>query len=346
MSDQARAETITGFRAEIARILVPLIEGRDAHICLIDPPNHANVGDSAILLGELAFLKAYFPRSRISFFDVDSYSERCEALIDSASIILIHGGGNFGDIWPRHQALRMRLWKRFRAKRIVQFPQSVSFGDADALAQTARAITAHRDFHLIVRDEVSYAFAKANFKCDTHLSPDMAFMLDLRAAPPTRDVFGLLRSDKEAVADHAAIAEAIREGSDTFEIGDWMDEPYTKTLRLDRKLRDLTRRRPWLTWPLMRVMLTVRRRYAQSRVDAGVDLLGRGQVVVTDRLHAHIMSCLMGIPNLFFDSLDGKVSALHRTWTHAFEQTTLMARPDLLSAAVEAFGTDPRSKGH
>ena len=34
-----------------------------------------------------------------------------------------------------------------------------------------------------------------------------------------------------------------------------------------------------------------------------------------DRLHAHVISCLLDIPNIALDSLDGKVSALYETWT-------------------------------
>ena len=336
MSAAQSDETLRFLRAEIDRVLVPLIAGHERHICLIDPPNHPNVGDSAILLGELAFLKARFPRSKISFFDLDSYSGRGEPLIDRASIILVHGGGNFGDLYPRHQDLRLRLLRRFPDKRIVQLPQSISFADPAALARTAEAIAMHGDFHLLVRDRVSHAFAAENFACRTWLSPDMAFWLDLSAKLPMHDVLCLLRSDKEAVADHRAIVDTVRTHAGSMEVLDWMDEPNTLIRRIDRRLLSQTHRQPRRTWPLMPVMLAIRRRYAQDRVDAGIDLLSRGRLVVTDRLHAHIMGCLMGIPHLVFDSLDGKISALYRTWTHAFEGATLITEPDLLTAALAA----------
>lgn len=342
MTPMARDGIVQLLRTETETVLAPLIAGHERHICLIDPPNYPNVGDCAILLGELEFLKTRFPASKLSFFDLDSYSEGCEQLIDQASIILIHGGGNFGDIYPRHQDLRVRLLERFKGKRIVQFPQSISFADPVALARTAEAIASHGDFHLLVRDLVSHAFATENFACQTWLSPDMAFWLDLRARSAIHEVFCLLRSDKEAVADHDAILSAIRDRTSDVEVSDWMAEPDTLTRRLDRRLLWQTHRRPRLTWPLMPAMLAVRRRYAQDRVIAGIDLLSRGRIVVTDRLHAHIMCCLMGIPNLVFDSFDGKVSALHRTWTYAFIEATLMAGPDSLSAAVSSFAAGPR----
>src|SRR4051812_17472567 len=41
---------------KIDTTIVPLIRGKTGHICIIDPPGYSNVGDSAILLGELDFI--------------------------------------------------------------------------------------------------------------------------------------------------------------------------------------------------------------------------------------------------------------------------------------------------
>jgi pyruvyl transferase EpsO len=46
--------------------------------------------------------------------------------------------------------------------------------------------------------------------------------------------------------------------------------------------------------------------------------------VVTDRLHAHILCCLLDIPHFVFDSLGGKVSAFHATWTQDNTNTQLI----------------------
>jgi pyruvyl transferase EpsO len=40
-------------------------------------------------------------------------------------------------------------------------------------------------------------------------------------------------------------------------------------------------------------------------------------VVRTDRLHAHVLSLLQGIPHVIEDNATGKVSAFHDTWTNA-----------------------------
>lgn len=305
--------------AKVEAALLPLITGHERHICLFDPPGHSNVGDQAILLGELAFLRRHFPRARVSFFDLGNYTDQCDRLIEQSSIILMHGGGNFGDIWPAHHDLRLRILTRFRHKRIVQLPQSISFGGQDSLARTRAAIAGHGDFHLVARDHASTDLARRNFDCPVILAPDMAFCLDpLRRAPAAADYFCLLRTDKEVAADHGELLSVLAGLSRDVEASDWIAEPHDRIKRFDRFLSRQGRDRPNAAWAFNNPILRVRERYARNRLAVGIAMLSRGRVVVTDRLHAHILSCLLGIPNFVFNSIDGKVAAFHTTWTHDF----------------------------
>ncbi len=340
-ADPGAAMLQSSLQGLIEMALLPLVNGHHRHICLLDPPGHSNVGDQAILLGELAFLRRYFPDARISFFDVDNYSSGCDRFIEQSSIILMHGGGNFGDIWPRHHALRLRILDRFAHKRIVQLPQSISFAGADTLAQTRTAIGRHPDFHLFVRDHASAALAAGNFDCPVTLSPDMAFCLDpLLRMDPDVDVFCLLRTDKEVATDHRALLAAVAAMGDVAS-GDWIIEPIDRMKRLDRCLSRHSHGRPSATWPMNNTMLRVRETYARRRLAAGVAMLNRGRSVVTDRLHAHILSCLLGIPNYVFDSIDGKVAAFHAAWTHRSPVAHRMASVAQFRDHVAARGARP-----
>ena len=44
-------------------------------------------------------------------------------------------------------------------------------------------------------------------------------------------------------------------------------------------------------------------------------MLSQGNVVITDRLHAHILSVLLGIPNIVLDNNYGKVHGYMEAWT-------------------------------
>ena len=55
---------------------------------------------------------------------------------------------------------------------------------------------------------------------------------------------------------------------------------------------------------------------ARRRLQYGIDLLASGRVVLTDRLHGHVLATLLGLPHCVMDSQYGKVRALWNTWTH------------------------------
>lgn len=285
------------------------------NICLIDPPSHSNVGDSAILLGELDLLAAEFPESRITFFDLRGYSPAAEPIIDQADVILLHGGGNFGDLYPLHHELRLRILERFRGKRTIQLPQSIHFGTDKEVQRTSNLISEHKNFILLSRDKYSEEFARKHFDCDIELCPDMAFAMNpIRPRAPDVDFFCLLREDKERVADHPAILRAVAEiGS--VRSGDWIERQMQVPHRMDRLATKLTARAPGAMQWLRPGKLALRRLVAQSHVDRGVALLSGGRQIVTDRLHAHVLAGLLGLPTIVFDSYDGKVAALYETWS-------------------------------
>jgi exopolysaccharide biosynthesis predicted pyruvyltransferase EpsI len=321
-------------KSEIDRKVSPVIRGRSSRICIIDPPGHSNVGDSAILLGELEFIAKHFSDAKLSFYDVRNYSPAADQFIDDSSIIVFHGGGNFGDMWPNHHRLRLEILNRFPTKPAVQMPQSIYFDCRETLEATAAAIKAHKDFTLFVRDSRSFELATKVFDCAVHLSPDMAFaMKPIRARSSNVDFFCLLRTDKEAVLDSPGVLETLRQKG-SVEISDWLGQSDGLVSWLDQACSWRTKQNPANTAFLRPALMRLRQQYARQRVRYGVGLLSRGATVVTDRLHAHILSCLLTIPNLTFDSADGKISAFFETWTHAFGAAKLIHSPSGLKEIV------------
>jgi pyruvyl transferase EpsO len=58
-------------------------------------------------------------------------------------------------------------------------------------------------------------------------------------------------------------------------------------------------------------------RFAAERVLRRCELLARGRAVVTERLHAHVLCVLMGIPHVVLDNTYGKIRSFYETWTQA-----------------------------
>jgi pyruvyl transferase EpsO len=322
-------------RTEIERVLVPLLESRAQRICIVDPPDHPNVGDNAIFLGELDFIRRRFPEAGVTFFDRSNYTDGCDRFIASSSLLLFHGGGNFGEIWPIHHSFRLHILNRFPHLPTIQLPQSISFVHPQAIAETARAIDKRADFKLLLRDETSLQFARRHFSCESLLCPDMAFSMEpIRRLPPSVEYLGLLRTDKEVRANHADVIRALKQASTSVEVADWLQPPRSIVSRLDRKLS-----RAWAKWSGLAgvsqsLALALRERYARDRLSFGTSLLSRGACVVTDRLHAHILSCLLEIENFVFDSLDGKISAFHKAWTSRVSGARIMSSVEQFAAII------------
>src|SRR3546814_20488592 len=112
----------------------------------------------------------------------DWSSDVCSSDLDGP--ILIHGGGNMGTLWPKHEAFRLHLLRTHRGHPVVQLPQSIHYADPAAAAEMAEAIRNHGQFTLLVRDARSLAFAERPFDCALRPFPAAALMPRPPPPPP------------------------------------------------------------------------------------------------------------------------------------------------------------------
>jgi pyruvyl transferase EpsO len=303
-----RAEALVRSLGEtLDRALEPLLAGV-SRVALLDVPTHQNVGDSAIHLGTLAVLR----RAGIEVCyacSIETYARDTLAQQLGDGAILLAGGGNLGDLWPLHQQLRERVLADFPDTQVIQLPQSLHFADPAALARARTAFGAHRRLTILLRDARSLSAARGAFDAPTALCPDLAFALGPLARPvaASAPVVWLARRDREAAPNANAGSHA------TF---DWALEPPSPLSRMERMGHALTsahpRLEPYAHGPLMRLGAIASRR----RVQAGCAMLAAGTTVITDRLHGHILSLLLGIPHAVLDNSYGKVRSFYDTWTH------------------------------
>jgi pyruvyl transferase EpsO len=142
----------------------------------------------------------------------------------------------------------------------------------------------------------------------------MAFYLGSLPRPwaPTRDIFWLRRADRESSGADDAPAE------DDVAVADWLDDRrplLDRARRVSRRfpLRLLARSSPGRR-TIGRVVEASYDWQAQQRVRFGCRLLSSGRVVITDRLHAHILCLLMEIPHVVLDNNYGKIRRFCQTW--------------------------------
>ena len=323
---------IARLQARLDESLAPLLG--DGPVALVDYPDHANVGDSAIWLGETAFLRARsLAPAYVSTIRAHDHDALAAALPEGT--ILLHGGGNFGTLWQAHQDFRLAMLARFPDRPIVQLPQSIFFDDAAAVAECARAIERHGRFVLCVRDVPSLEFARRHFPCESVLVPDMAFAIgSLARRPAATDVFRLLRTDHEKAGP-----EETRLGPLRAVTGDWLTDDRSALRRTAIGTRLLT-----LMDSPDAARLRQYERRAWSRLRRGTALLSQGRVVVTDRLHGHILSTLLAIPHVALDNSYRKIGNFIDAWTSGLDiLRTATSLDEAAARATDLLGDQKRA---
>lgn len=305
----------------IRECLDPLLEGVN-DVALTIYPHHWNAGDTALWCGTLAILKQMGKRIRYRC-DYKTYDPQALSRLLPEGPILINGGGNFGDVYTDERELRQRIFMDFPDRRIIQLPQSLWFLDEKNIADMRAKCRRLRDFHLLVRDGQGLALARDKLEINAVLCPDMSLgLVDLKSlrTPSRCEALWLARSDTESMFSDipADVSCSMR-----VEKCDWVlpgGEVQREWRIYDRALlrwNDIMRSKVRLSPDTLQKLTAFSfDRLAYMRVARGVSILSRGGVVISDRLHGHLLALMAGIPFILLPNKNGKNCAFYETWTH------------------------------
>ncbi len=311
------SERLASDRDCILSVLSKLLSSR-APCALVGYPDHWNVGDTAIWVGTRGILNHL--QIKVDYTcDAWSYNPRTlEAAVPDGPILLI-GGGNFGDVYQDETNLRNRVLTDFPHRRIIQLPQSIWFREQANLEQMAGRLAGLQDFTLLARDRNSLSIARDHFPVNSQLCPDLALSLPLpsRTIAPEVPIFALWREDVESPQgaglrlENGIVQDWIVPGPEIHH--------FPAALRLflaftGTPVHASPYSQTWHRTISWRLASGLRERLARERVWRGCRMLQRGQVVITNRLHAHLLCTLMRIPHVVCDTVNGKLSAYRQTW--------------------------------
>lgn len=303
ISEHAKRMLSLKARLQALRELVPL----DRPVVYLDYPVHLNIGDLLINLGTEAWLGSagYEIACRASVFD---FGRSDAGKVSPDSSIVLHGGGNFGDLYPIHQEFRERIVEQFPRNRIVIMPQSVHFNNPARLAEAARCFAAHRNLTITVRDLDSERLVREYFSNPVHLVPDMAHQLwpVQRSAHGTGETLTLLRTDIERTPMDAAGSASLVDPQDWATLLTARDHLIHKFVKRWYELDQRVGHR----FPNHRLWYFVRDRL----VNRMLRLFGDAERIMTNRLHGVILGCLVERPVSYFDNSYGKLSRYCSTW--------------------------------
>ena len=285
-----------------------------ARVGYVDYPMHVNVGDLLIFLGAMDFFNWNCNEIPHSFCLYDANSRAMDSLQD-VDVIACHGGGNFGDIYPRHQKLREQIVRSFPDKPIVIMPQSFHFSSEVAMGESARIFAAHDNVTIYVRDEASFEIARNRFSDKVFYSPDMAHRLyggfaSVRERIKTNfnsaeaGEFFLMRRDVEADPQLSG---------DMPSSFDWKDiMRFSEKLRMERH-RTTTRVSGMANRPAPQVLFGYHKT-VRGVIEAISMRIGGYNPWSTSRLHGAIMGLLLDRDVTLYDNSYGKNSRYFSKW--------------------------------
>lgn len=312
---------------------------------LFDYPNYVNFGDLLIWLGQLSFLRNW----RVKIFGQYHIGQCALDLLEEIignKTILLQGGGNFGDLHPWHQNLRTRIIEKFKTNKIIMFPQTMHYSNTDLLKKDAEKYNRHPNLYLMWRDIKSYEIAQAYFKHNrSFLIPDMAFCLNLSScACPKEDrnaILFLRRTDTEKKEyEHLNRINGlyIRDWKD---LAGQLDSSASTMINIVRHgYRYLCKSVGRIVGP--QLFMTVCKKETDNYHLFAIQCQGiaasefsRYKIIVSDRLHGHILATLLRIPNILLDNSYGKNREFYNTWTYTDEISRFANSTEELFACME-----------
>ena len=277
--------------------LAPLIT---SDYLYIDLPYHSNIGDILIWKGTEEFLRQ-LPGKCLGRHSKDTFFLRP---LPQDVVILMHGGGNFGDIWREHQEFRLEIISRYPDNPIIVLPQTIHYDSEEVFAEDVRKMNLHSRLTVCARDSHSAELLKEKgFTGHLLTLPDMAFCINQNEL-------------------QAEMAEASQESLILFREDKELKEPKLRGKYMNAALSD---------WPEMqesgarvwKFLMTHEGKESDAffidtffpqKIKDGVRFVSAYKDVCSTRLHVAILRLLLGLPVKMIDNSYGKNLNFYYSW--------------------------------
>ncbi len=285
------------------------IKNKSNKIFFLLTPTYGNLGDQAIEYATEQYLNKFYSEYlviNISLHDIYRKLYYIDKTIKKNDLIVIQGGGNFGNLYMECEYARRFIVRHYKSNRIIVFPSTVSYTDSRrgvrALRIDEKLFNRHKDLTIISRERYSYDFSKEHFYCCNNLlCPDIAFLLNRRIVKDNREgVLVCLRQDKESVilSERERIIKSLKEKIGSIKVYD---------TQIGREVTDNSRK---------------------NELEKAFNLFSSVKCVVTDRLHGMIFSVITGTPCVVFPSIDNKIRGSYE-WIKSTDAVILCEIKDI-----------------
>lgn len=266
---------------------------------LLDAASYNNLGDQAIAYAISCFIKDSFGANSfvsINEREVICYLRSLKKIIKLSDVIILSGGGNMGDLYPRYEALRRLIIKKFPNNKIIIFPQTIDYTNDKygrrELKKSAAIYSKHKFLTVCAREKKSYAIMSRLYP-NVLLVPDIVLYLygklKLQKTSQTKTIGVCLREDKESVISDQLRCEILETAQSNFKnivfLSTMGQSSYAITTDLQR----------------------------YDAIKSKLKEFSECKLIITDRLHGMIFSVLAGVPCIAIDNSNKKVSGVYES---------------------------------
>lgn len=259
----------------------------EKNIYFLMTPTYGNMGDQAIEYAIREFIKAHFQDFNLICVNLENtlhalHSIECN--IKQNDIVILQGGGNFGDLYPYCEEVRRFVLKKIRHNYVISMPSTLTYSiNNKEFKKTMRVINKNKMFINLCREKYSLDFAERYFtNCVNILCPDIVYYLkkiDDKFLRDRKDVCVCLRNDIEKV-DTTNREEIIK---------------IIFGLNTDTVISDT------------QLYRSVPNNVKKEEIISVFNKFHGYKMVITDRLHGMILSYVTKTPCIVFRSLDKKI---------------------------------------
>lgn len=260
-------------------------------------PAHANLGDHAIVYAQKKYVRSVKESSIVEIRLVTGgiflkQLQLVRKFVRKGDLIMLPGGGNFGDEYPEEEDARRLVIEGFPTNKIIMFPQTMFFKSTEKaqkmLERTREIYSSHTNLTLIAREKVSFEMMRKTFpRNKVLLTPDI--VISLRHIEFGLDRVGgmtCLRGDVEKGVTAGKDQEIIDTVISRYGRVNITDTISDKTLILTDSGRRRLLSKKW-------------REFASA------------EIVVTDRLHGMVFAAITKTPCVVFANYNHKVAGTH-----------------------------------
>ena len=271
-------------------------EQKKSNIILVDTPTHSNLGDAAIALAEKKFLEEELKNNSIievTAQDIEGMEKYYALFTKKNKLILVHGGGFLGDIWPSEEKRFRRIIKSFYKNKIIVFPQTVHYdfskkGSQEFFNKSKKIYSSHKNLTIFAREQKSYEFLKNNYPNNQiYIVPDIVARLKIDNMNFNRkNILLCMRSDIEKTVkeeEQNVIVDKIKKKYPN-EIIKRTDTVINKNILPDDR---------------------------EHEVNLKLQEFAKCKLVITDRLHGMVFAAITNTPCIALGNSSGKVKGVY-----------------------------------